>query len=274
MGRSGPWRARLGRAPRGDEGRRCEAAGGRARQAERCCAFCAPRCRNDFALDVRQGMTHLGVGIVGCGTISGIYMQNMGRFPGLKLVACADLRDDAAKAAAAKYGASARSIEALLASPDIDIVVNLTVPVAHFAVSYEALSAGKHVFSEKPLCTDSAQGRELAIEARKRGLKLGCAPDTFLGAGGRLAREIIDSGQIGKVLSGTCFLMSHGMEHWHPDPEFYFKPGGGPIFDMAPYYLAALINLIGPLTSVRLSMSTGFADRIVTAAGSRNRHTI
>lgn len=221
-----------------------------------------------------QGLAPLGVGIIGCGTISGIYMQNISRFSGLKLVACADIRDEAAQAAAAKYGVAARSIDALLASPDIDIVVNLTVPVAHFAVSHAALGAGKHVFSEKPLCTDSTQGRELAIEASKRGLNLGCAPDTFLGAGGRLAREIIDSGRIGKVLSGTCFLMSHGMEHWHPDPEFYFKPGGGPILDMAPYYLAALINLIGPIASVRASMSTGFAERIVTAKGPRTGHAI
>ena len=219
-------------------------------------------------------MAPLGVGIIGCGTISGIYLQNMSRFPGLKLVACADIRDEAAQAAAAQYRAAARSIDALLASHDIDIVVNLTVPVAHFAVSHAALTAGKHVFSEKPLCTDSAQGRQLAIEARKRGLNLGCAPDTFLGAGGRLAREIIDSGRIGTVLSGTCFLMSHGMEHWHPDPEFYFKPGGGPIFDMAPYYLAALINLIGPVASVRASMSTGFAKRIVTTKGPRTGHAI
>jgi predicted dehydrogenase len=219
-------------------------------------------------------MAPLGVGIIGCGTISGIYLQNMSRFPGVKLVACADIRDEAAQAAAAKAGAAARSIDALLASHDIDIVVNLTVPVAHFAVSHAALTAGKHVFSEKPLCTDSAQGRQLAIEARKRGLNLGCAPDTFLGAGGRLAREIIDSGRIGTVLSGTCFLMSHGMEHWHPDPEFYFKPGGGPIFDMAPYYLAALINLIGPVASVRASMSTGFAKRIVTTKGPRTGHAI
>ena len=122
-------------------------------------------------------------------------------------------------------------------------MVNLTVPAAHFAVSAAALAAGKHVFSEKPLCAECEQGRMLVTQAERRGLKLGCAPDTFLGAGGRLAREIIDSGRIGKVLSGTCFLMSHGMEHWHPDPEFYFKPGGGPILDMAPYYLAALINL-------------------------------
>jgi predicted dehydrogenase len=219
-------------------------------------------------------MTALGVGIIGCGTISGIYMQNMARFPGLKLVACADLREDAARAAAAKYGASARPIDALLASDDIDIVLNLTVPAAHHAVSEAALAAGKHVFGEKPLCIDSAQGRALVAEAARRGLKLGCAPDTFLGAGGRLAREIIDRGTIGNVLSGSCFLMSHGMEHWHPDPEFYFKPGGGPILDMAPYYLAALLNLIGPVASVQARASTGFAERVVTAAGPRHGHSI
>src|SRR5215475_2222849 len=216
----------------------------------------------------------LGVGIIGCGTISGIYMHNMRRFPGLKLVACADVREDAARSAAAKYSISARGIDALLASPDIDVVVNLTVPAAHFAVSHAALSAGKHVFSEKPLCTESERGRELVSEAQRRGLKLGCAPDTFLGAAGRLARELIDRGTIGKVLSGTCFLMSHGMEHWHPDPEFFFKPGGGPILDMAPYYLAALVNLIGPVASVRACTSTGFAERIVTANGPRKGHAI
>jgi predicted dehydrogenase len=219
-------------------------------------------------------MAPLGVGIIGCGTISGIYMQNMRRFPGLKLIACADIRDDAARAAAAKYGASPRGIDALLASPDVDIVANLTVPIAHYATSYTALTAGKHVFSEKPLCTEFEQGRELVDEAKKRGLKLGCAPDTFLGAGGRLAREIIDSGKIGKVLSGTCFLMSHGMEHWHPDPEFFFKPGGGPILDMAPYYLAALVNLIGPIASVQACTSIGFAERFVTAEGPRKGHSI
>jgi predicted dehydrogenase len=219
-------------------------------------------------------MAALGIGIIGCGTISGIYMQNMARFPGLKLVACADLREDAARAAATKYGAAARSIESLLASPDIDIVVNLTVPAAHYAVSTAALAAGKHVFGEKPLCVDSTQGRELVAEAARRGLKLGCAPDTFLGAGGRLAREVIDSGRIGKVLSGSCFLMSHGMEHWHPDPEFYFKPGGGPILDMAPYYLAALVNLIGPIASVQGRASMGFTERVVTAEGPRKGDTI
>src|SRR5215469_1110481 len=216
----------------------------------------------------------LGVGIIGCGTISGIYMHNMRRFPGLKLIACTDVREDAARSAAAKYSISARGIDVLLASQDIDVVVNLTVPAAHFAVSHAALSAGKHVFSEKPLCTESEHGRALVAEAQGRRLKLGCAPDTFLGAAGRLARELIDSGKIGRVLSGTCFLMSHGMEHWHSDPEFFFKPGGGPILDMAPYYLAALVNLIGPIASVQAHTSTAFAQRIVTADGPRTGHAI
>ncbi len=213
-------------------------------------------------------MKTLGVGIIGCGNISSIYMQNMARFTGLALVACADARPDAAAAQSAKYGAEALSIDALLARPDIDVVVNLTPPNAHFEVSLAALSAGKHVFGEKPLCVETAQGEGLVAEARARGLLLGCAPDTFLGAGGRLAREIVDSGKIGKILSGSCFLMSHGMENWHPDPTFFFKPGGGPILDMAPYYLAALINLLGPVASVQARASAGFAERIVTAEGS------
>jgi predicted dehydrogenase len=216
----------------------------------------------------------LGVGIIGCGTVSAIYMDNMSRFPGLKLIACADVREDAARSAAEKYSISARSIDVLLASPDIDVIVNLTVPAAHFAVSHAALSAGKHVFSEKPLCAESEHGRMLVAEAQRRRLKLGCAPDTFLGAAGRLARELIDSGKIGRVLSGTCFLMSHGMEHWHPDPEFFFKPGGGPILDMAPYYLTTLVNLIGPVANVQAQTSTAFAQRIVTADGPRNGHAI
>ena len=211
----------------------------------------------------------LGVGIIGCGTISGIYMQNLGRFPRLRLVACADIREETAQAAAAQHGASARTVDALLASPDIDIVVNLTVPAAHYAVSRAALAAGKHVFSEKPLSAGSDDGRALVAEAERRGLRLGCAPDTFLGAGGTLARELIDAGKIGRVLSGTCFLMSHGMEHWHPDPEFFFKPGGGPVLDMAPYYLATLVNLIGPVASVQAYTSAGFAERTVTADGPR-----
>ncbi len=219
-------------------------------------------------------MRMLGVGIVGCGNISSIYMQNMPSFAGIRLVGCADMRPETAQAQAEKFGIEAMTIEALLARNDIDIVVNLTTPNAHFEVSNAALGAGKHVFGEKPICVEAEHARKLVAEATRRGLKIGCAPDTFLGAGGRLAREIIDSGKIGRVLSGTCFLMSHGMEHWHPDPEFFFKLGGGPILDMAPYYLGALVNLLGPVARVQARTSAGFAERLVTSEGPRKGHRI
>jgi predicted dehydrogenase len=219
-------------------------------------------------------MSRLGVGIVGCGNISTIYMQNMPKFRDLRLVACADLRAEAAQAQAAQFGIEALSIDALLARPDIQVVVNLTTPDAHFAISHAALSADKHVFGEKPITVEANDAATLVAEALRRGLKLGCAPDTFLGGGGRMARELIDAGRIGKVLYGTCFLMSHGMEHWHPDPTFFYKRGGGPILDMGPYYLAALINLLGPVALVQGRASTGFATRLVTSKGPMNGKTI
>lgn len=215
----------------------------------------------------KQKHATLGVGIVGCGNISTIYMLNMPKFSGLRLVACADVRPESAKEQAAKFGIKALGIAELLASPDIDIVVNLTVPTAHFDVAKAALKSGKHIFGEKPITVEAADAAKLVKLADKHGLRIGCAPDTFLGAGPRLAREILDSGKIGKVLSGSCFLMSHGMEHWHPDPTFFFKDGGGPILDMAPYYLAALINLIGPVKSVQAIAAAGFKERVVSAKG-------
>jgi predicted dehydrogenase len=212
-------------------------------------------------------MKQLGIGVVGCGVISTIYMQNAASYADLRLVACADLVPDHARSQSAKFGIRALTIAELMRDPEVDVVVNLTTPNAHFEVSHAALTAGKHVFSEKPLCAESEDGLRLVQEADRRGLKLGCAPDTFLGAGGRLARETIDGGKVGRILSGACTLMSHGMEHWHPNPEFYFKPGGGPVLDMGPYYLAALCNLLGPIERVQALSSTGFAERVVTAEG-------
>lgn len=210
-------------------------------------------------------MDALNVGIVGCGNISGIYLQNIPAYRGLRLRACADMRPEAAQAQAGRHGIEALSVEDLLARDDVDLVVNLTVPAAHFGVSLAALRAGKHVFSEKPLAVEFEQGRTLVQEAEARNRLLGCAPDTFLGAGGRLARRLVDEGAVGRILSGTAYLMSHGMEHWHPDPEFFFKPGGGPILDMAPYYLSALVNLVGPVKRVMSMASIGFPERVVTA---------
>ncbi|HYZ61788.1 MAG TPA: Gfo/Idh/MocA family oxidoreductase [Acetobacteraceae bacterium] len=216
----------------------------------------------------------LGVGVIGAGVISGVYMNNIKLFPGLALRGCADMRAEAAQAQAEKYGTRAMTVDELLASPEVDLVVNLTVPNAHFAVSHAALTAGKHVFSEKPLCVTVEEGRRLVAEAEARGLRLGCAPDTFLGAGGRLARHMIDEGRVGRILAGSAFLMSRGMEHWHPDPEFFFQPGGGPILDIGPYYLGALVNLLGPITRVQAQSSIGYEERIVTAPGPRTGHRI
>lgn len=219
-------------------------------------------------------MKDIGVGLIGCGNISTIYLTNLPRSPGVKVRACADMRPEVAEAQAAKFGVEAVPVDTLLSRDDIDLIVNLTVPAAHAAVSLAALSAGKHVFSEKPLAVDVELGRKIVAEAEARGLMVGCAPDTFLGAGGRLARRLIDGGAIGRVLAGTAFVMSHGMEHWHPDPEFFFKPGGGPVLDVGPYYITALVNLLGPVTRVLALTSTGFAERVVTAEGPRKGHRI
>lgn len=219
-------------------------------------------------------MRELGVGIIGCGNISTIYMRNMPLFAGVRLVACADMRMEAAKVQAASFDIEALEVDALLRRDDIDIVINITIPNAHYAVSHAALTAGKHVFGEKPLTTSLSDGQKLVAVAEERGLLIGCAPDTFLGAGGRLARQFVDEARVGKILGGTAFLMSHGMEHWHPDPEFFYKPGGGPILDIGPYYIGALVNLLGPIAKVQAQGGIGYAERMITAAGPRTGHTI
>ncbi len=219
-------------------------------------------------------MRDIGIGLIGCGNISTIYLQNTPRSPGVSVRAIADLRPEAAEAQARAFGVEAMPVDTLLARDDIDIVVNLTVPSAHAAVSLAALSAGKHVFSEKPLATDVELGRKIVAEAEARGLLVGCAPDTFLGAGARLSRRLIDEGKIGRVLAGTAFVLSHGMEHWHPDPEFFFKPGAGPVLDIGPYYITTLVSLLGPVARVVAVTGTGFAERVVSAEGPRKGHRI
>jgi predicted dehydrogenase len=158
-------------------------------------------------------------------------------------------------------------VDALLADPEVDLVLNLTIPAVHFDVTMSALSAGKHVFTEKPLATSAAEGRKLVAEAGGRGLLLGSAPDTFLGAAGRRARGLMDAGAIGRPVSGTAFMFGRGMEHWHPNPQFYYQPGGGPMFDMGPYYLTMLVNLLGPVKSVMAMATKGQEERLITADG-------
>lgn len=209
----------------------------------------------------------LGIGVIGAGNISITYMTNAALFRGVRLVACADLSPEAAAARAAEHGVRALAVDALLADPEVDLVLNLTVPAAHVAVTRAALSAGKHVFTEKPLATTAADGRRLVAEAKARGLLLGSAPDTFLGAAGRRARRLVDDGAIGRPVTGTAFMFGHGMEHWHPNPQFYYQPGGGPLFDMGPYYLTMLVNLLGPVARVQAVATKGEEARRITAPG-------
>ena len=191
--------------------------------------------------------TPMKVGIVGCGNISNAYLEAGKKFDVLDIVAVSDLDLDRAKAKAEEHAISrALSVDQLLADPEVEIVINLTVPGAHYDVCKATLEAGKHAYVEKPLSLTRDQGRDLLQTAHDRGLRIGGAPDTFLGAGYQTCRKLIDDGAIGQPIAATAFMQGRGVETWHPNPEFFFKPGGGPMFDMGPYYLTALISLLGP----------------------------
>ncbi len=217
-------------------------------------------------------MQPLRIGIVGCGNISGIYLKNLTSYPDTRVVACADLDLDRAKAAADQYGVpKACTTEELLNDPDIELVLNLTVPKAHFQVAKALLSAGKHVYNEKPLTVTRPDALELLRLAEERGLKIGCAPDTFLGAGLQTCRKLIDDGAIGEPIGANAFMMCHGHESWHPSPEFYYEVGGGPMLDMGPYYLTALCTLIGPIRRVSGSARATFPTRTITSEPKRGK---
>ncbi|ACM36714.1 MULTISPECIES: Gfo/Idh/MocA family protein [Rhizobium/Agrobacterium group] len=207
----------------------------------------------------------LNVGIIGCGNISSAYFTLAPLFKGITVVACADINMNAAELRAEEFGVKAQTVDELLANPDVDVVVNLTIPAVHYAVSKQILEAGKHVYSEKPLVLSLEEGESLRRIAKDKGLSVGCAPDTFLGGAHQLARKHIDEGGIGRVTSGTCHVMSPGMEMWHPNPDFFFLPGGGPILDLGPYYIANLINLIGPVKRVGALTSMASETRTITS---------
>ncbi|OCW58049.1 Gfo/Idh/MocA family protein [Hoeflea olei] len=207
----------------------------------------------------------LGVGLIGCGNISAAYLKLAPLFRGIEIRACADISAAAAKARAEEFGIRAETVDGLLGAPDIDIVVNLTVPAVHYEVSARALDAGKHVYSEKPFVLTLEEGRDLAARAAKRNLRVGSAPDTFLGGAHQLARHLVDSGATGRITGGTCHVLSPGMEHWHPNPDFFFKPGGGPILDLGPYYISNLVQLIGPVARVAAMCSIPSPQRRITS---------
>ena len=209
----------------------------------------------------------INIGVIGCGNIFDAYIRNAVHFRDLSYVACADLNTEIAQRKAALYGLEAMSIDAMLGRDDIDVVLNLTVPNAHAEVSLMAIAAGKHIYTEKPLAVTLAEGAAILDAARQRGVRVGSAPDTILGPAVQSGRAIVDSQEIGKVVSGLATVQSHGMEHWHPNPSFFYKKGGGPVLDVGPYYVSTLVNLLGPVTSVKASGTIGYPERVVTTEG-------
>ncbi len=211
-------------------------------------------------------MERVRVGIIGCGNISGIYLKNLTTmFRDAELVAVADLVPEKAEAAAMEYGLRAVSVDALLADPGIRIVLNLTIPNVHAEVNDRVLAAGKSVYVEKPLGVTREQGARTLALAAANALRVGCAPDTFLGGGLQTCRKLIDDGIIGTPVAATAFMTCRGHESWHPAPAFYYKKGGGPMLDMGPYYLTALVHLLGPVRRVTGSNRITFPTRTITS---------
>lgn len=213
-----------------------------------------------------MGKTY-GVGIMGAGNISAAYLRLAPLFRNLEVRGVADVVPEAAKKRAEEFSVPAQTPDELLKNSEIDVIVNLTVPAAHYKVTSDILSAGKHAYSEKPFVLSVEEGKAIRQQANERGLKVGSAPDTFLGGAHQQARAIIDSGKVGKIASGTMHVLSRGMEHWHPNPDFFFQVGGGPILDLGPYYITDLISLVGPVKRVTAFTGMARAEREVTAEG-------
>ncbi|MDQ0321958.1 putative dehydrogenase [Pararhizobium capsulatum DSM 1112] len=218
-------------------------------------------------------MRRIGIGIIGCGNISDAYLKAAPKFPVLDIIGVADINPAAADAKAATYGVTSMDIDNLLADPCIEIVLNLTTPQHHVPVGLQTVANGKHVYSEKPLATTLADAERLVAAAREKGVRVGCAPDTFLGGSHQTARKLIDQGAIGTVVAGTAFMQVAGHELWHPNPDFYYQPGGGPMLDMGPYYLTCLVNLLGPVKAVTGHAKSSYATRTI-GSGPRAGETV
>ncbi|WFE28239.1 Gfo/Idh/MocA family oxidoreductase [Solwaraspora sp. WMMD791] len=210
-----------------------------------------------------------GIGVVGLGVISRAYLDTLADHPAVRVVAVADLDAARAVAAAARIpGAEAVSVERLLHHPDVATVLNLTIPAAHEEISGAAITAGRNVYVEKPLTVTFPQGRSIIDRAASAGVHVGCAPDTVLGTGTQTARAAIDGGLIGRPLSASAVMVTPGHERWHPEPDFYYAPGGGPLMDMGPYYISALIHLLGPVRAV-IGAASRLRDARVIGSGPR-----
>ncbi len=211
-------------------------------------------------------MEPVRVGLIGCGNISGIYFKNGRVFNSTEIVACADIVAERAQASAEEFAIpKACTVDDLLADPDIELVLNLTIPKAHGPLGIATLEAGKSLYTEKPLAVTREEGKRMVGLAKEKGVLLGAAPDTFLGAGLQTCRKLLDDGWIGEPVAATAFMQCHGHENWHPDPDFYYQPGGGPMFDMGPYYLTALVSLIGPVARVAGLARKAFPERLITS---------
>ena len=210
--------------------------------------------------------TPIGIGVIGAGVISQIYLKNLtSRFPGVHVVGVADIVPAAAQARAEEFGIAALTVDELLAHPEIGIVLNLTIPAAHYPVAMQAIAAGKSVYNEKPLAGEVAQGQELLEAAQAAGVLVGGAPDTFLGAGLQTVRRLIDEGAIGEPVAASGAMLSSGHESWHPNPAFYYQPGAGPMLDMGPYYVTALVGILGPVRRVSSLARASFPTRTITS---------
>lgn len=206
----------------------------------------------------------LRVGIVGAGKISGQYSAVLARLPQVQVTAVADLDAERARQLAEAHpGARVTTLPELLAADDVDAVLNLTTPAGHAPIALAAIAAGKHIYGEKPLATSTADGRTIADAAARAGVRAACAPDTVLGTGVQTARAALESGAIGTAHAATAFMTAAGHERWHPDPEFYYQPGGGPLLDMGPYYLTTLVHLLGPIRRVVAMSSRSRAERTI-----------
>jgi len=206
------------------------------------------------------------VGIAGCGTIFPAYMEGLARFPHIEVLRCADIIPERALRGHSEFGIERYGgPEELYADGDVEIILNITPPNTHIEVSTRALQAGKHLYSEKTITTDLADANRLLALAAERGLTLGSAPDTFLGSWGATSRAVVDSGLLGEIAAATAFVRHNRVEHWHPDPRFLFEPGAGPTLDRGPYYLTALVNLLGPVAAVAGMARMGARTRAVTA---------
>ena len=208
-------------------------------------------------------MDPVRIGLIGCGTISPAYLRAAATFDILQFVGCADINPQAAQRTEATFGVAAMPMDALLDRDDVEAILNLTIPAVHGEVNLAAIEVGKHVYCEKPFALDVAEGERVLAAAATAGLRVGCAPDTFLGGGQQTVRGLIDAGAVGKPVAGTAFVMEPGPESWHPNPAFFYQPGGGPLFDMGPYYLTALVHVLGPVRRVAAIAGRGRDRRTI-----------